>query len=488
MIINRKQMLEIEKNSGLSYAEIMSLVAEKLVQFIKERFPEMQSILVLAGNGNNGGDALVTAKILSAEYNVSVYLINGQPKTPVAKQVITELSKDVFIKEYELKDIAEKADVIIDGVFGFSYHGNLDEHIAGIFQKLNSYRNKTVSIDINSGCECDSGYCDADALLSRYTCAIQYRKPFHALKKEHQMFEECITLDLGLPHDEPSVYQEMNEEIFFSHFPRKKENDYKGTNGKTLLIGGSYGMAGALSMNITGAKTIGSSYLEAGVSDSIYQIVAGKFMTPVFHPFSSDNYESTLSKVIAQASAIGYGSGCTNLEKKTEIMDMVLLNAHCPVVLDAEALRQLVNNTYLLCFVHVPVILTPHIGEFSALLNKPKEYVQEHREECATMFSQKFHVYVVLKGANTIVVSPDGRKYINESGCPSLAQAGSGDLLTGMIAASLAIQKDIFTAVTMAVWLHGYLSEYGLKYHSMQNFPLSCYPSLMDEIYRSHGY
>lgn len=247
-------------------------------------------------------------------------------------------------------------------------------------------------------------------------------------------------------------------------------------------------MAGALAMNITGARTLGTSYLEVGLSDSIYPIVASSFFSAVFHPFSSSNQEEVLLPIIRNAKAIGYGSGCTNLENKTEIMDMVLLNANCPVVLDAEALRQLVNNTYLLRFIHVPLILTPHIGEFAALLNRPKEYVQDHREECAVSFSKQFHVYVVLKGANTIVVSPDGRKYINESGCQALAQAGSGDLLTGMTASLLTCEKDIFTAVCMAVWLHGYLSEYGLKYHSIQNFPLECYPSLMDELFRKHGY
>lgn len=481
-------MLKIEKNSGLSSSEIMAIAGRKISEFILESYTGMKSILILAGNGNNGGDALTVGALLSPDISVSVYLVNGKPKTKEALLAMEKLDSAMFIREYQLEEYASCADVILDGVYGFSYHGRLNEHTSEVFRKVNCFRSKIISIDINSGCECDSGYCDPDAILSKYTCALQYRKPFHALKKEHHMFEKCITLELGLPGTEESVYGIMNEDTFFAHFPRKKDNDYKGTNGHTLLIGGSYGMAGALAMNIIGAKTLGTSYLEIGVTDSIYPVAASSFYSPVFHPFSSSNKEEVLLPVIKSARAIGYGSGCTNLENKTEIMDMVLLNADCPVVLDAEALRQLVNNTYLLRFVHVPLILTPHIGEFSALANKPKEYVQEHREECATKFSQQFHVYVVLKGANTIVVSPDGRKYINESGCPSLAQAGSGDLLTGMITSLLTVEKDIFTAVTMAVWLHGYLSEYGLKYHSIQNFPLDCFPSLMDELFRNHGY
>lgn len=488
MIINRRQMLQIENHSGLKSSEIMAIAGRKLAIFIEETFPEMKNVLILAGNGNNGGDGLVVADILSEKVHVSVYLVNGKPKTEEALAAMNLLPPSMFIREYQLKECAEIADVIVDGVFGFSYHGRLNEHLSDIFRTVNHYSHKIVSIDINSGCECDSGYCDKNAIVSKYTCALQSPKPFHALRKEHHMFEKYVTLNLGLPENSDSSYMTMNKDVFFSHFPRRKENDYKGTNGKTLLIGGSYGMAGALAMNIIGARTLGTSYLDIGVSDSIYPIIASAFFSAVFHPFSSRNQEEVLLPIIKSARAIGYGSGCTNLENKTEVMDMVLLNANCPVVLDAEALRQLVHNTYLLRFVHVPLILTPHIGEFAALLNKPKEYVQDHREECATSFSKQFHVYVVLKGANTIVVSPDGRKYINESGCQALAQAGSGDLLTGMITSLLTAEKDIFTAITMAVWLHGYLSEYGLKYHSMQNFPLECYPSLMDELFRSHGY
>lgn len=472
----------------MSSSEIMNIAGRKLSSFLEETFPEMKNVLILAGNGNNGGDGLVAAGILSQKAHVSVYLINGKPKTEESLEAMNRLPSSMFIREYQVKECADEADVIVDGVFGFSYHGRLSEDLSEIFRSVNHYSQKIVSIDINSGCECDSGFCDKNAIVSKYTCALQYRKPFHALRKEHHMFEQCVTLDLGLPQTEDSTYLTMNEDVFFSHFPRKKESDYKGSNGKTLLIGGSYGMAGALAMNITGARTLGTSYLEVGLSDSIYPIVASSFFSAVFHPFSSSNQEEVLLPIIRNAKAIGYGSGCTNLKNKTEVMDMVLLNANCPVVLDAEALRQLVNNTYLLRFVHVPLILTPHIGEFAALLNRPKEYVQDHREECAVSFSKQFHVYVVLKGANTIVVSPDGRKYINESGCQALAQAGSGDLLTGMTASLLTCKKDIFTAVCMAVWLHGYLSEYGLKYHSIQNFPLECYPSLMDELFRKHGY
>lgn len=486
MIIDRRKMIETEQNSGESPLSLMMIAGQKVADFIEREYLRAKRILVLVGNGNNGGDGLVAAAFLKEKYFVSIFMIHGQPKTQPAKEIYEKTDHSCFIREYELKDACQQSDLILDAVYGFSFHGNLPEHTASVFRIINQYSEKILSIDINSGCECDSGFCDRDAIVSKITLALQYRKPFHALRKEHHMFEKCVVLDLDIGNCENSSYQEMNQELFFASFPKKDENAYKGTFGKTLLIAGSYGMAGAARLNILGAQTIGCPYLEVGVHDCIYPITASSFLTPVFHPFHAENKEDILLPVIRDAGAIAYGSGCTNLDCKTEVMDMVLLNSSCPVVLDAEGIRQLVNNTYLLRFVHVPVILTPHIGEFAALINKPREYVQEHREECASQFAEKFHVFVVLKGANTIVVSPDHQKYINESGCQALAQAGSGDLLTGMIAGILTFQRNIFKALKMAVWLHGYLSEYGLKYHSMQNFPLSCYPELMDELFRIH--
>ena len=241
-------------------------------------------------------------------------------------------------------------------------------------------------------------------------------------------------------------------------------------------------------LNILGAKTTGASYVLAACPDSIYPLAATRFITPVFHPYNENNMQDVIIPMLKQVKAVSFGSGCTNFSKKAELLDLVLQNATCPVVLDAEALRLLEHNYYILQFVKVPVILTPHIGEFAALVNKPVSEIQKNRFACATDFAKTWNVYIVLKGPHTIVAAPDGKTYINQSGCQALATAGSGDVLTGILTGLIPLYKALFTAIISAVWLHGWIAEKGCETKSMQNFDLNSYPSIMDEQFFKHHF
>lgn len=481
-------MKKIEAGSGYSSDELMELVGKKLADEIMQAYSNDKKILFLCGKGNNGGDGFVCAKYLK-DYDYDIILCEGKPKSEEAKQAYAQLSKK---KMHPLKE-AEKyifdADLIVDAVYGFSYHGSLNTEIKTLFRVINLAKLPVYSIDINSGAESDSGYYDTDALHSSVTFAIECIKPFHALKKEHQLFDACKIISLDLKHDIETNYHEMNEEIFFSSFPHKSENAYKGSYGKTLLVGGGYGAAGALSLNIIGAKTVGAGYINVACPDEIYHIVGSQHITPVFHPFGHATWEETLTPLVHEAKAIAFGSGAAKLSRKNECMDKILQESKGPVVLDAEALRLLVHNTWILRFIQCPVVLTPHLGEFASLINQPVEMIQHHKIAYAKEFALKHKVYLVLKGPNTVVVSPEGQIYINQTGSQALAQAGSGDLLTGILAGLLTIKDDdIFTAVCMGVWLHGYIAESGNKTYSMQNFPITKYPEIMDRIFKNHGF
>lgn len=486
MIINKNGMKQIEKDSGQRDYILMQKVGQKLAEQILIDYPQCKNLLILAGNGNNGGDGAILATALKSIHTEFI-LLCGEPNTDAAMQAYTAIPKKNCFTKKDLDSCIMRCDLIVDAIFGFSYHGELSSDIRPLFRKINECGKPVVSIDLNSGSECDTGYVDSDAIRSDITYAIQYKKPFHMLRKEHQLFKKCICLDIGLTKHSTTPYNEMNEELFFQYFPHKEENSYKGTYGKTLFVGGSYGTAGAASLNIIGARTVGSSYIHMAIPECIYPIVASQHITPVFHPFHKDNYREILSPIIQQATAIGFGSGASQMERKRDVMDLILQNAKCPVVLDAEGLRLLEHNTYLLRFVTEPVILTPHIGEFAGLLNLPIEVVNDRKIELAMQFAKKHHVYVVLKGPHTIVTSPSGDCYINQSGNQALAQAGSGDLLTGILTGILSMTKDVYQAICMSVWLHGYIAEYGTQEQSIQNFSLESYPTIMDKIFHHHN-
>jgi len=487
MIVTKELMKKIEKDSGLTSAELMERAGTNIAQALMKETDPGARILFLCGSGNNGGDGFTACRHLT-ERTGRVILLDGKPKTEEAENAYSLLSEDEIAPVSRLKSEIQHADILVDAVYGFGYHGSLSKTIRKYFITVNESGKPVYSIDINSGCECDSGRCERNAIRSTVTYALDCYKPFHMLAKQHHMFERVERIDMSLPHGEKSNIMEMDEEKFFDSFPVRKMSAYKGSEGKILLVGGCYGMAGAFSLNILGAETLGASFIHAACDDSIYPIAASRHLTPVFHPFGNDSMHSVIEPLIQEVKAIGFGSGAVYMPRKAECMDLLLQNSHVPVVLDAEALHLLHQNTYILKFVRTPVVLTPHPGEFSQLISKPVEAILEDPVTYALSFAKEYKVYLVLKVPNTIVVSPAGDLYINQSGNEALAQAGSGDLLTGMITEMLALRGDVFTAVCMAVYMHGHLADYGMKYYARRALPLEEYPKLMNELFMKHGF
>lgn len=488
MIIDTEGMKKIETDSGIPVDVLMETAGSAAADALRKVISPEEKVLILMGSGNNGGDGSVIARLLKDEYACRIVSVCGSPKTDAAKKAYAKVPRRLKAAYKNIESEIENADVLIDTVYGFGYHGNLRSEVRKVFRMANASGRRIYSIDINSGAEADTGYFDSDALRSEITFALDCYKPFHMMRKDHHLFKNVQLLDLGLPHHIESSFAEMNEDIFFSKYPRRAENSYKGSEGRTFICGGCFGMAGALNLNITGAKTVGASYIEAALPDSIYHIAALRHTSVVFHPFGYNTAQDVVTRALEHAKACTFGSGAVYMERKKECMDVILQNSRGPVVLDAEALRMLVQNTYLLRFVKCPVIMTPHIGEFASLINESVETIEKHRYEYARAFALEHHVYLVLKGPNTIVVSPEGKTYINQSGNEDLATAGSGDVLSGMIAAMCTQVPDVFDAITMAVWLHGHLADLARETFAAQMLDLESFPAIMNKLLKKHGY
>lgn len=487
MIIDSEGMKAMENESGLSVEKLMEKAGSSLADAIKKELKKKDSVLILCGNGNNGGDGFVLCRLLK-DYACKVVLVSGKPKTDAAKKNYEKLTKKQIVDIKNIEKEIEKADVIIDAVYGFGYKGQLKPALRDIFVLVNHSKARVYSVDINSGSEADTGYHDSCAIHSSITYALDCLKPVHALRKEHNLFDKVELLSLDLPHTIESKFHEMNEDIFFENFPKKKENSYKGTFGRTLIAGGCFGMAGAITLNILGARSVGTPYIDVALPEDIYPIVANQHVSSVYHPFGYHTGEQVIEPLVKTAKATLFGSGAVYMNRKLECLDMILQNSKGPVVLDAEALRLLHQNTYILRFVKCPMIITPHIAEFAGMVNQPMDVIMDHRIEYATKFAKEHQLIVVLKGSNTIVASPHGDVYINQTGNQALAQAGSGDLLAGMIVGILTFTRDVYTAVCMAVWLHGHIADLGAQKYSMQCFDFKHYPELADEFFKQHGY
>ncbi|MBQ2311787.1 MAG: NAD(P)H-hydrate dehydratase [Firmicutes bacterium] len=291
------------------------------------------------------------------------------------------------------------------------------------------------------------------------------------------------------------VNKDLNKVQFFERFPKRPADANKGTFGKILLISGSLGMAGAACLNIIGAKALGAQYINVALPESIYNICATRFLTPVYYPYresAADDLhsdpESTISILLPNMRAVCFGSGAVNNFYKTAVFNVLYEKCKAPLVLDAEALKLLKWSGNELGPFDCPLILTPHWGEFSTLANVPLAKIKEDPVRCAAEYASQNNVIMVLKGPETVVAAPDGRYYKNRTGNQGLAQAGSGDVLAGMITAMLSFMQDPFEAACMAVFAHGMAADELAKEHSMQLLPLEKIPEVMDKLFFEKGF
>ena len=265
---------------------------------------------------------------------------------------------------------------------------------------------------------------------------------------------------------------EMDFQTFLSVYPKRADDSDKTKNGRILLVAGSYGMAGACSLAQIGAHCAGASYIHVSVPESIYPIVACQDITSVYHP--GDGLPEGLT---SHVDAVGIGCGLTNHPRKRELLRQVLAEASVPVVLDAEALRMVAADPDLISSARCPLILTPHLGELSAITGMDTDTLRKDPAAAGKEYAVRHHLTLVVKGHPSYTISPDGEICVNTSGNAALAQAGSGDVLTGIVTAMCAVSHaDPFTAACAAVWFHGALADEAVKGNSTAVFDLRSLP------------
>ena len=241
-------------------------------------------------------------------------------------------------------------------------------------------------------------------------------------------------------------------------FPPRPLDSHKGTFGTLLSVCGSYGMAGAAILSARAAGRVGTGLVIAAVPESIYAPAAASVPEVVFEVFPHSDAATCLRQLqqpLQKASALLVGCGLGNTPYAAQLVQGLLGVTKCPVVLDADGINVAARHISILETAHPPLILTPHPKELARLLDCSVEQIQADRVSAATTAATRFNATVVLKGHGTIVTQPDGVVYINESGNPGMAGAGSGDVLAGMIAGLLSQGLSARDAARCGVYLHG---------------------------------
>ncbi|MFR8624729.1 MAG: NAD(P)H-hydrate dehydratase [Ruminococcus sp.] len=260
--------------------------------------------------------------------------------------------------------------------------------------------------------------------------------------------------------------KETDRLLFNKAVFNRPDDSNKGTLGSLLCICGSYGMAGAAIMAGKAALRCGIGLLKIAVPKSIYPVCATNILESVYYPLeetsngviSSKNTDFLL-EMCEKSSAVVIGCGLSVCDDTKNLVQSVITNCEKPLVIDADALNCICNKPEILKNLKAPAIITPHPGEMARLLQSTPKTVNSSRENTAINFAKKFGVVTVLKGAGTLIASPDGEVYINHTGNSGMATGGSGDVLSGIIGSLLAQGASPINAAAAGVFLHGTIGD-----------------------------
>jgi hydroxyethylthiazole kinase-like uncharacterized protein yjeF len=481
-IYSAKQIYEADKatieKEGIPSYNLMERAGGYVYEWIHERLQGGQvPIKVFCGIGNNGGDGLVIARnLIEHGYNVTTYIVNCSDKrSPDFLKAYEELKNKTknwphLLKEDTvLPEMGEK-DIIVDAIFGIGLNRCPDVWVKQLFVKINESKAYILSIDIPSGMYMDQGLKEGDVVVtSTFVLSFQSPKLAFFLPETGKFINMWDVIDIGLDPEHMATTQTDTElitkqEILMMYRGRSKFV-HKGMFGHSLIIGGSYGKMGAVMLAAKAAMRAGSGKVTAYVPQIGVPLIQAAIPEVMVE---TDNFNGKVFEEIdfqTEANAIAIGPGMGTDEKTVAAMDAFLKSQKTPIVIDADAINILAKRPKLLEQVPPLSIFTPHLGELERLIGKWDDDFD--KLEKTAKFAKNYDVIVVIKGAHTITVY-DSKLYINTTGNPGLATAGSGDVLTGVITGHLAQGYHPMEASIMGVYFHGLAADIAVNQYSIE--------------------
>ena len=440
------------KSGIFSYIQLMKNAGDKAFEIINATYSLAgKKIAVICGNGNNGGDGFVIAKHLKDNgFDVTVIIPLGTPTTDTAAHYFNQL-EGIKITQ----GIEDNYDVFIDAIFGIGLNRTLSDDIICLINKINSTNGIRIAIDIPSGIASDTGEILGTCINADLTITFIALKPCFLLPFASDYCGKVLVADIGIRVTE-HTYETIEEPVL----QKRKHNSHKGTFGTALLFCGSFGMLGAAILSAKACLRSGVGIAKCVLCKGIYKpftvavpeavcIPARQTLNGTLSPFIN------MKKAFQKVNAILFGCGLKNNKSIQKLLKKVILNSNVPTVIDADGINALSKNIELLKKANAPIILTPHPAEMARLCGTTTGEVEKDRINTAINFAKQYNCYLVLKGANTIVCSPDSKVFFNTNGNPGLATGGSGDVLAGIIVSYLAQGVPIIDALKAAVYIHG---------------------------------
>ena len=474
------QMRELDRRAiqerKIPSIDLMERAAEGVAEAALELLPLRPGkcrAAVFCGTGNNGGDGIAAARLLFLKgVRVRVFLVGSYEKmTPDALEETRRLSEcGVELERFDPEDLTQSAwargsHVLIDAIFGVGLSREIipDSVYAAAIRLMNECSGAVVAADIASGVETDTGRALGCAVRADKTVAFTFKKVGQAVGDGVLLSGDVTVWDIGIPKDLQSgavcAAQTVERDFAKAALPPRKADGHKGTFGKLLIVGGSVGFTGAPYLTAAASVRSGCGLVYLGVPQAIWAVEASKCVSAMPFPLADKNgllsYRALqgVKEKLAGCDVLALGPGLGRPPQAERLVLELLERTEQPVVLDADGINALAGHIDVLDRRKDRVtILTPHDGEFARIGG---DLSAGDRVRAARDFAVAHGCVLVLKGHRTVTATPSGNVLVNTTGNSGLARGGSGDVLTGIIAAMLAQGCTAARAAALGVWLHG---------------------------------
>lgn len=493
-LVDSREMQKYDANT-ISHFKVpgLLLMERAAIAFVEElhrQNVDLTEVLIVCGSGNNGGDGLAIARLLFLEgHAVTVVYAGNKEHCSESNRVQQDILNAYGISIY--MDIPEKIrpTLVIDAIFGVGLSRDVTGEYADMLCRMNELSGEKAAVDIASGISADTGAILGTAFRADLTITFAFEKLGSILWPGNEYAGRIIVCDIGITKEswlgEPPAVMAL-EKKDFSILPKRKSHSNKGSYGKLLLIAGSVNMAGAAVLSAKAAYATGCGLvrvLTPGENRTILQCSVPEAVLTTYDKTLVPE-EPVLREILDWADAIVIGPGLGKEKTSAQILNFVLeygtSHENKAFLFDADALNLVAEqkNTGVQGadrwknFKNTAVI-TPHLGEMSRLTGKTVGEIQKNLLQTAADFADENQVICVLKDEHTVTALPDHKRYLNLSGNPGMATAGSGDVLSGLIGALMAQKLTSYQATPLGVYLHGLAGDIMVQTTGLQGLTAS---------------
>lgn len=467
---------------GISGAVLMERAGSAVASKIREIFKK-EKIIVLCGGGNNGGDGLVAARnLFNWGWNAKALIFSRQNKLSADCAFQYKIAKKTgvpieFRTAIDSKDLHSA--IVVDALFGTGLNKAVAPPVSDVIAFLNRSSCRVVSVDIPSGISADTGEVLGEAVRADFTVTFGLSKRGHVLYPGADCTGKLFVEDIGFPREllesDNIAVQTIERDYAIALIPERQADSYKSDYGHVLVVAGSIGKTGAAMMTAKACLRSGAGMVTMGVPESLADIFQARITEEMILPLpdtgegilSEEAYTAIRDFLNKRGDVLAIGPGLTSGAGIRNLVERLLMTITVPAVLDADAINSLSGNTAILKETKSPVVLTPHPGEMARLLESGQditkgaqgkegmiEQIKKERIKIGGDFAKETGSCLVLKGVPTVVAEPGGKIFLNTIGNPGMATAGSGDVLTGMIAAFLGQGLNPAEASILGVYMH----------------------------------